>query len=168
MLSTPQTLLVGAALLILTPGCESSATPEVEIGTGEIEFQPLDDGDMLDIIQGPQGGFHLLGSLRVKGIEAGDRSDLESPDNPTVIFAVDHEGVELITIGSITQGLNAAPLSQLPFTHQMTGRFAILDIAADDELDGETVQFSVSVADSNGVEVFDSVTLNLIPNPNNL
>ena len=70
MLSTIQTLLVGAALLILTQGCASSAIPAVEIGTGEIEFQPLDDGDMLDIIQGPQGGFHLLGSLRVKGIEA--------------------------------------------------------------------------------------------------
>jgi len=167
---TPKLQIVVLTALSLgsLPACVADTEPAVELGTGEIEFLPLEDGETLEIIQGPQGGFHLLGSIRTKGIEGGDRSNLESPDNPTIRFDVHHEEASLIMIGPITQGLDGAPIRELPFTHQMTGRFAILDIGSDDVLDGETVDFSVSVLDTHGVEVTDSVTLDLVPHPNNL
>jgi hypothetical protein len=156
-------------LLLLLTACGTGLDPSVEIGTGEIEFVSVDDGDTLQIIQGPQGGFHLLASLRVHGIAPGDRGDLTEPTNPTITFDVrDSGGSSVIAIGAITQGLDSAPLRELPFTHQMTGRFAILDIAADDELDGETVSLSVHIEAEGDIELSDTVTVDLVPHPNNL
>lgn len=43
--------------------CEDM-TPRIEIGTGELDFEVLEDGASLEIIHGPQGGWHLVGSLR--------------------------------------------------------------------------------------------------------
>ena len=34
--------------------------PRLEVGTGERSFIPLEDGDDLEIVHGPQGGWHLL------------------------------------------------------------------------------------------------------------
>lgn len=163
-----QLTLVVALSLVVFSSCVGDSEPAVEIGTGEIEFVAVEEGATVEIIQGPQGGFHLLGSIRTKGIEGGDRSNLEDPNNPTIEFDVVHDDISVIMIGPFTQGLDNAPVRELPFTHQMTGRFAILDILADDELDGETVEFSVSVIDAQGLEVTDSVHLDLIPHPNNL
>ncbi len=38
--------------------------PWLELGTGASEFTPLRDGDAVDIVRGPQGGFHIWGALR--------------------------------------------------------------------------------------------------------
>lgn len=38
--------------------------PRAEAGTGETEFVPLEDGDPVVVVNGPQGGQHILGSLR--------------------------------------------------------------------------------------------------------
>ena len=38
-------------------------TPSLIIGTGEFEWQDLADGDSLVMVHGPQGGWHLLGSI---------------------------------------------------------------------------------------------------------
>ncbi|MEE2828690.1 MAG: hypothetical protein VX498_05855, partial [Myxococcota bacterium] len=147
--------------------CSAPTGPAVELGTGEIEFVAIEDDDTLEIFQGPQGGFHLLASIRTKGIEPGDRGNLEDSNNPTITLDVVHEDESFILIGPITQGLDPAPIGELPFTHQMTGRFAILDIEDDDVLSEESVTFSVRVQDSDGVEVEDSVDVHLAPHPNN-
>lgn len=156
-------------LLLLLAACDPNLAPGLEIGTGEIAFVPLTDGDTLQIIQGPQGGFHLLASLRVHGIAPGDRGDLTEPTNPTITFSVtDDAGDGHIAIGPITQGLDSAPLREWPFTHQMTGRFAILDITDDDELAGQTVDLSVQIAAQDDITLEDSVRVDLVPHPDNL
>jgi len=161
----PLVLSLGSALL----ACDPNLPPAVEIGTGEITFVPIEDDDTLEIIQGPQGGFHLLTSVRVHGIAPGDRGDLTEPTNPTLTLDVTgNNGDSWIAIGPITQGLDPAPLSERPFTHQMTGRFAILDILADDELAGQSVDLSVHIAAEDGIELSDSVRLDLVPHPDNL
>ena len=38
--------------------------PRADVGTGETEFIPLEDGDTVVVINGSQGGQHILGSLR--------------------------------------------------------------------------------------------------------
>ena len=43
--------------------CEDK-TPRIEIGTGELDFEVLEDGAALEIIHGPQGGWHLVGSVQ--------------------------------------------------------------------------------------------------------
>jgi len=37
----------------------------VEVGTGEFAYVPLAPNDPIEIIAGPQGGYHFLGGLRV-------------------------------------------------------------------------------------------------------
>ena len=38
--------------------------PRIELGTGETSFEPLEDGDPVIVVNGPQGGQHILGSLK--------------------------------------------------------------------------------------------------------
>lgn len=38
--------------------------PVVEVGTGEREFEEMADGDGVVMVHGPQGGWHMLGSVR--------------------------------------------------------------------------------------------------------
>jgi hypothetical protein len=40
------------------------STETVEIGVGESSFTPLQEGDAVTIVKGPQGGFHITGALR--------------------------------------------------------------------------------------------------------
>ena len=152
------------------PSTESvpAVPPAIEMGTGEWDWEALEDGQEIDVIQGPQGGFHLLGSVRVAGIAAGTADDLGDPDNPTTRFWVMHEGVDLAPSSVFIQGLDASPQDASPFTHQMVGRFVIMDIAADDELDGVEIGFGVSVEDVDGVRVEAEMTLTAVPHPLNL
>jgi hypothetical protein len=48
-------------------GC-SSGEASVELGTGEDAFEPLQDGDPVSVINGPQGGQHILGSVRTSNM----------------------------------------------------------------------------------------------------
>lgn len=41
----------------------------VEIGAGERSFEPLQPGDSQQMVHGPQGGWHMLGSVRVTGFQ---------------------------------------------------------------------------------------------------
>jgi hypothetical protein len=41
--------------------------PIVEVGKGEDFFEPLDDGDSVTLVHGPQGGWHVTGAVRATG-----------------------------------------------------------------------------------------------------
>jgi hypothetical protein len=49
-------------------GC-LARTPSIEIGTGEQIFEPLSEGAPVTMVHGPQGGWHLLGSLRFTNLK---------------------------------------------------------------------------------------------------
>ena len=44
--------------------CET-AQPTAVIGTGEYAWEPLEPGDEITMVHGPQGGWHILGSARI-------------------------------------------------------------------------------------------------------
>lgn len=143
--------------------CGSEA--EVRLGTGEIEFEPLEDGGTIPVVQGPQGGFHLVGSVVVAGIDPGDADDLAHPDNPTTMFEVVHEGTVLTTIATYVQGLETSTTEG--YTHQMLNRFAILNIFDDDEVAGDMVTFSVTVSGARSGRATDSLELLVEKHPAN-
>ncbi len=65
-----------AAVLVLL-GCAGAGDEAVlELGTGEVEFEPLEDYQRVPLVAGPQGGHHLWLSLRAEGLAAGP-ADLE-------------------------------------------------------------------------------------------
>ena len=45
------------------------ADKRVEIGTGAVEFEPFGDPASAVMVHGPQGGWHMLGSLRTSGLQ---------------------------------------------------------------------------------------------------
>lgn len=52
-----------------TSGCLAGREPSLELGTGERGYVPLDEVDnSLELIHGPQGGFHLLVGLQARHI----------------------------------------------------------------------------------------------------
>ena len=122
-------------------------------------WEDLEDGDRIPVIQGPQGGWHLLGSVRMMGLEAGDHTDLQNAKNPTTQFEVWYEGTNYTPDSSYTQGVRPGPSDAAPFSHEMVGRFAILDIRSDDELDEVDVEFRVTVTDVKGRSASDSRNL---------
>ena len=164
-------LLFGALLFgALLVGCPTApGDPAIALATGEIgdAFVPLQDGDELLVIQGPQGCCHVNGSVRVAGIDPGDPGDLADPNNPTMAFELLVEGDSIVLDGDAVQGLEDAPSSAEPFTHELIERRVILDILSDDPYDGVDAEFSVRVTDVNGVVLEASVDVVLEPHPFN-
>jgi hypothetical protein len=142
--------------------------PDLVLGTGEIEFTALEEGDELEVIRGPQNGFHVLGAIRTMGIEPGDDRDLASPRNPSVVFTLTTaDGTEWQFPDTIVQGLPSAPSSADPWTHEMLNRRVVLDILADDELDSVDGTLAVTLTDADGIVLSDSVGVFLVPSPFN-
>ncbi len=65
-------------LAVLLTGCPTPPAPRigpdgatmfVEVGTGETSFAPLADGDALELVYGPQGGYHVWGACGIYGID---------------------------------------------------------------------------------------------------
>jgi hypothetical protein len=48
----------------------TAAAPSCELGTGASSFIAVHDGDRVPIIFGPQGGYHVWGSVRAKGLSS--------------------------------------------------------------------------------------------------
>jgi hypothetical protein len=69
----------GTGLLLLMSACseapaQSSTMPteeavRIELGAGRVDFIPVQDGDFIEVISGPQGGYHLEFTLRLFNVE---------------------------------------------------------------------------------------------------
>ena len=62
-----------ALLACLGCGEESAHEPAtLELGTGSWRFDPLTDGQQVELVRGAQGGWHIWLSLRTQGVVLGD------------------------------------------------------------------------------------------------
>lgn len=43
----------------------TDSSPSLIVGTGEREFESLDEGEEVIMVHGPQGGWHMLGSIQL-------------------------------------------------------------------------------------------------------
>lgn len=166
----PSRALALLAVAGLFAGCGAGdVTPEVLLGGGEYLWQDLVDGDPIDVVYGPQGGYHLLGSVRVRGLDPGVFGDLAAPTNPTTAFEVLVDGASYIKSATYVQGLpEATPEARdAGWTHEMIGRFVILEITDDAELDGVDLTLSVTVTAHDGAVATDARELVGVPHPAN-
>lgn len=80
-------------ILALGPGCAcgndgpNPTEGEVTLGTGTVDFVPLVDGDELEVVAGPQGGFHFHVHARMRGLAPGDPSMPGLLENPSTTFS---------------------------------------------------------------------------------
>jgi hypothetical protein len=70
--SSPSTAIDAMTLSETDAGApvEPSVEPSLELGTGFSVFAPLEPDQGIEIIAGPQGGFHLWASLRTHGLSS--------------------------------------------------------------------------------------------------
>lgn len=139
--------------------------PTIELGTGELEFEPMVDGQDLEFILGPQGGYHFLASMRVTGVDPGTRTDLTDPRNPTTEFQawVGDTRVDL-RASSYTQGLDRRADGE---GYEMIGRLLILDITGNSDLANMNTRIVVTVRDADGIMLEDERMIRAIPSPLN-
>ncbi len=66
-----------AAALLLLGGCAAEVGQgTLELGSGEWQFEAIDDGTEVDMIHGAQGGIHVWVSMRATGLDP-DRVHME-------------------------------------------------------------------------------------------
>ncbi len=119
--------------------CKPGPNPSLELGHGEIAFETLEDGGSLELIHGPQGGYHTLTSLQAVDINGSEQlvgelrgyigDQLMAESHPYLNFRC-----------SSGEGL------------QVWGKFLIWE-AEPEELHLQTVRIEAEVTDASGVVV---------------
>ncbi|MBK6518265.1 MAG: hypothetical protein IPM79_17975 [Polyangiaceae bacterium] len=119
--------------------CEPGGPAEVILGEGQSDFHDVDDGDVLQVEAGPQGGYHVWIAARLKNLTqsgsvttvSGRFVDLDYEPPPSiVIFTFDPDEGDYCKIYGL--------------------RFRIDDEAHPvDSLLGESLELTVSITDQN-------------------
>ena len=117
--------------------------PLAQVGTGTDSFEPLEDGQTVPVIKGPQGGYHIWTSIRV-------RAPIASKDLK-VRLHVDFNGAVLTDTNYV---LNFWQKGAYAEYYALTA--FIPDPAA---VDGQRVQLAIDVTDTNGLTASDSRTV---------
>lgn len=125
------------------------------LGTGDTEFTPLAEGDLLPFYQGPQGLWHVFGSFRAAGVLPGDPEDFASPDNPIVSFRVMLGDQRLGGYEDLPRPMDPAGDGW----YESVGDILMLDISDPSDVDGSAVSLSADFADSCGTAVSESLEL---------
>jgi hypothetical protein len=158
------------AVALALAGCSDEPEPEpvpageAEIGTGMFAFAPLSDGDRLDLVAGPQGGFHFIVHARMRGLSPGDaRQDL--PANPTTWFrALDEDG-NRVDIPEVRQ-LGYAPQPGTEGWYILSsGRILFIENAAAPRLYGRPVTIEVQIRDTEGRMAGDTARVTAVAYP---
>jgi hypothetical protein len=94
-----------ALLLALSSGqaCDCDSQPkadagpeEIELGTGGLNFEPLEDDQPLLLVAGIQGGYHFVVNARIRGLLSGDPSVPDALGNPQTRFTIfDEDGRQI-------------------------------------------------------------------------
>jgi hypothetical protein len=114
----------------------------IELGTGQDRFVPLEDGDAVDIVKGPQGGYHIWGSVRTFRMD---------PKNIEIEYWVDLTGAPLENVAHNKYRLSLLPQGDYSEWFGMT--LFILDPA---KINQKTVTVRFEAKDSSGQRAQDS------------
>jgi hypothetical protein len=127
------------------PPCRQ-APVEVEVGTGLATFDVMPGGADLPFFFGPQGGYHVYGSVRTRGFAAGN------PDDP---FDLTHPMVahrlwwgEMLIAEVPAQPRPLEPMGD--GSEVSVGQLVIIRLANPLELEGQTVELEAQVSDRCG------------------
>ena len=122
------------------PG-DSGVASWLELGTGETEFVPLDDGDEVPLVYGPQGGWHVDATARFGGIELEGAwltyEALDPEDGAILNYPYEAE-------------LHPSLLQEIEGGWLRVGDRAVFAIDSDEEVLGRTMDLVVTLTDAGG------------------
>ncbi len=147
-MSSRMTIVIGAvALWGGSPGCDNECTPDgdpptLALGTGERAFEPLDgDPPSLDIVMGPQGGYHVIIGLEATRMNARELMIAE--------LAASLDDAEV----GVTRPWVQMRCNPRTKTLQAWNHFLIFETEAPETLGGEVVRISATLTDQDGRSV---------------
>jgi hypothetical protein len=129
--------------------CDPGPEPTLELGTGEFEHVPLDpDGAVVELIHGPQGGYHVVVSLGATGLDASEPWEVDL----------------LGTIDGVVRG-QTEPFAEPRCNPdagqlQVWGLYLVWD-AEPEELDGRSAHVTAVVTDAAGTRLTDEGDLTI-------
>jgi hypothetical protein len=124
----------------------------VEIGTGVTRFEPLLDGQALDLYAGPQGGFHFFLHARLQDLFPGELEDRATL--PYTYFTAEFGDGTSIGVLECASRL-PYPVESQGYRALDAGRFLPLHDDFVDRLAVEPVLVSVAVLDCDGLYAED-------------
>lgn len=124
------------------PSDGGAAGARIELGTGQNQFVPLKDGDAVAIVKGPQGGYHIWGSIR---------SFRMDPKNIEIEYWVDLPGPPVENVSHSKYRLSLLPQGDYSEWFGMT-----LFILDPDKINGKTVAVRFEAKDASGQRAQDS------------
>lgn len=71
--SKPSDTAAGDSAAPAADPCEPGPDPELVIGVGEAGYEPLVEGDPVELVHGPQGGYHVTLALAGRFLDASDK-----------------------------------------------------------------------------------------------
>lgn len=161
---TPETADDDGGAPPLDPGDEPGPTPDPEVpcgegtpsvvlGTGDEAFVPLGSGDGVTMVHGPQGGWHILGSLQARHIHpVVDISyTIQSPLHSETVSMNNYR--VLLTEGDDCTGTFVGMYGYLV---GLPGE-DFDDIYIPDLLGGLTLELKMEIRDLNGVELTGTI-----------
>ena len=124
--------------------------PVVEIGTGEAEFIPVPDGGEAELVHGPQGGYHVVGAVRMSGFD---------PDNTVLTYTVLDGGTTLV---EVPIAILARRLVRDGVAYLKLGDLLIFPIAGPADVVGRTLEIRASVTRDGLPVANDTLTVTVV------
>jgi hypothetical protein len=134
-----------------TPGPDAPGA-RIEVGTGELAYEDITDGELVGLQCGPQGGMHIWTSLRLYGFprSAGSGGQPEVDVNLTLgILRLD----DMTVIGGLSSAFRASMVSATDPV-ELVGITNYLNVPLS-EADGRPLRLTAEVTHASGIDVSD-------------
>lgn len=150
-LATLATLALVACDPTSPSACEAAGEIDgtLAIGIGDERFEPVSDGDTIDLVFGSQGGLMVLGALEVTGIVQG-AALFGDKDNPLLDFQL--FDVNDYLIGGYT-GASRHFVPGADDVLTLVGETVVLDSWDSEAVEGSEVTLSARILDACGREL---------------
>lgn len=141
-----------ALLLLGCPPMEigDAGPPALVLGTGETAFVEVADGGELELIHGPQGGWHVIVAARLSGFD---------PDGMVLTLGVYEGDTTLIELPMAIAGRR---LVRDGLAYLKLNDFMIFDIVGPDEIVGHEVEVRAVIRSGEVVIAMDSLQITVV------
>ncbi|MCA9610059.1 MAG: hypothetical protein KC619_30895 [Myxococcales bacterium] len=135
----------------------AGAMPTVELGTGTSAFEPIPEtGAELELVMGPQGGFHVFVTARIEDLDVEDMLIRYAAHDAATGELVGHEA---------TYVTDSTRLARDGTGWVRAGDFVILHDSSPDTVRGRVLEISVHVEEASGaLSADDSRVVTIVDN----
>jgi hypothetical protein len=130
--------------------CAPSADPTLRIGQGEVQFDELTEGEPVELVYGPQGGWHAVMAIESTGMDM-------SAQLPAELTATLQGTLVMRSVPYVTLRCNSQAGAQQAWNLYLV----VLETLANTDVHGQTVDVHVDLTDTRGTTVSADARIDL-------